>query len=89
MGIVANASLPGTLRDCYKHGENLQLDVWAQAQLFHLSATAKKLLFKVMKMIKQGRQAETLKYLESLSEDDYEKLVRDREEFAFKFSKKW
>ena len=42
-----------------------------------------------MKMINYGRQAEIFKYLESISGDDFEKLIRDREVFAFKFSRKW
>jgi len=28
IGIVTTGTVPGTKKDCYKHGENLCLDVW-------------------------------------------------------------
>jgi len=52
MGICINKSIPGTVRDCYKHGENLQLDVWMQFFFFHRGPIAKWFIYKALKMLK-------------------------------------
>jgi len=87
--MIANTGAPALGRDFEKNGENLELAVWLNMFLLNRGTCAKGCLMKILKLANQGRQVETLKFLETLSTDKFSELIRDRYLFAYAFSKKW
>ena len=86
---IATGTLQLIERDLIKYGEPMQLDNWVSFFLVNRSPQFRWCLHKLMSVIGMERGVKVLKHVKYMAVKEYQQLLKDRMEFAFKFSKKW
>jgi Asp-tRNA(Asn)/Glu-tRNA(Gln) amidotransferase A subunit family amidase len=89
IGVVSAGGVPYLMRDLERTGERLLPGVALNMFLMNRGPVARWIIAKILGLIGMGRTVETTSNLGMKSNEDYEKMMKQRYQFGYKISKKW
>lgn len=89
IGMVASGAGPGLVRDMDKSGERLTPGVWLNIFMLKRGSFTHELIKGLMRLIGMGRAAACIEEVNIKDNENYEKLLKRRNEFNYRMSRKW
>merc|ERR1712086_585800 len=87
--MVASGAGPGLVRDMDRSGEKLTPGVWLNIFMLNRGAFAHSIIMGLMRLIGMGRAAACIEEVNIKDNENYEKLLKRRNQFVYKMSEKW